>query len=178
MNVDLDRYREPSRDPAVLAARREALLHQLGWLADEAEALGGALDGLPGWALEQTALPDERSVKATLAHLAALDRDVYARWVERVVAEDAPGLDDLEAEDDPAANERALDDLLAEVRRRRAALIEAVGAVPEADWDRTATLGGEARSLYDLVLHIVRYDAEALRTLAYRLHEARLSDRA
>jgi hypothetical protein len=32
------------------------------------------------------------------------------------------------------------------------------------------------RSLYDLVLRIVRRDADELRTLAYRLHEARLGN--
>ena len=73
---------------------------------------------------------------------------------------------------------RPLDALLAEVRRQRAALVAAVQAVPEADWDRTATLQDASVSLYDLVLRIVRHDAETLRTLAYRLHEARLSDRA
>lgn len=178
MSVDLDQYREPSRDPAVLAARREALLDQLGWLSDEADALGQALAALPDWMLTETALPGERSAKSMFAHLAALDRDVYPQWVERLVAQDAPALDDLQAPDDDAANERPLDDLLATIREQRAALLTTIQTVPDGDWDRTATLDGESVSLYDLALRIVRHDADAMRTLAYRLHEANLAKRS
>ena len=182
MPVDLDQYREPSRDPAVLAARREALIDQLGWLSDEAEALGQALTDLPDWMLTETALPGERSAKALFAHLAALDRVVYPLWIERLVTRDTPALDDLQAPDgeafDQAASDRPLDELLAEIRTQRATLVAALQSVPDGDWDRTATLDGETLSLYDLALRIVRHDADSLRTLAYRLHEAKLAQRS
>ena len=177
MKVDLDQYRTPANAPETLEARREALLHQLGWLADEARALGPLLDGLPAWALEQTALPEERSVKATLARLAALDQSVYPRWIEQIVAEEQPTLSPAEvAVDSDDVNAQPVHDLLESLQAARARLLAAIETVPEADWSRTAVLGDETITLYDLILHIVRHDAEELRTLAYRLYEAKLTD--
>ena len=178
MKVDLDQYRTPANAPETLAARREALLHQLGWLADEAGALGPLLEGLPAWALEQTALPEERSVKETLARLTALDRAVYPRWIERILAEEQPTLASAEAAVDSDVNTQAVGALLEALQATRAHLLAAIETVPEANWSRTALLDGETVTLYDLVLRIVRHDAEELRTLAYRLYEAKLTDSA
>lgn len=175
MKVDLDQYREPANAPETMAARREALLDQLGWLADEAEALAPLLGTLPAWALEQTPLPGERSVNATLAHLAALDRTVHPGWLDQLLAEDEPTWTDEALDGSP---EGAVETLLDELRAARAAFIARVEAVPEADWTRTGTLNGEPAVLYDLLLRIVRRDADALRTLAYRLNEAKWSDSA
>ena len=181
MNVDLDRYDDPPSDPATQAARREALLDQLGWLADEAAALRPALATLPTWAVEEAPLQGQLTAKETLAALARRDREVYPRRIARLVAEDVPALDPAEDVADASANDRSLDDLLAEVGEARAAFIEAVGSVPADDWARTATLdageGAETITLYELVLRIVRHDADRLRDLAYRLHEADLSER-
>ncbi|MEM1116165.1 MAG: DinB family protein [Bacteroidota bacterium] len=171
----LDAYAEPPRDAATLAARREALLDQLGWLEDEAAALAPLLAGLPAWALDQAPLPTDLSAKETFAALAALDREVYPAWVARLGAEDAPEVvtpDPLPGTD--GANERDLDALLGDLRAARAALRETVGAVPEAAWARAVTVDGEATDLYGLVLLIVRRDADHLKELAYRLHEADL----
>ena len=41
-------------------------------------------------------------------------------------------------------------------------------------WSRAATLDGEATDLYGLALSIVQRDADHLKTLAYRLHQADL----
>lgn len=174
--VDLDRYREPAQDPGALAERRAALLDQLGWLADEAAALAPALATLPVWALESAPLPGERSVKETLAHLARRDHEAYPRWIERIEEAERPVLRPADTASEEA-NERLLDALVEDLRRGRAALVARVAALPEAMWAREAMLEGETVTLYDLLLRIVRQDADALRALAYRLHEADLTPR-
>ena len=182
MPVDLDDYAETIRDPDTLAKRRAALLHQLGWLADEAAALGPLLAGLPAWAVEQAPLPSDLTAKQTFAALAALDRDVYPAWLDALDAEGAPPtlarpdpLPGLDAADAP------LDALLDAIGEARAALVERVAALDADAWDRPAVLMGlaadgdaVATDLYGVVLDIVRYDADRLKELAYRLHEADL----
>lgn len=177
MEVNLDEHAGPATDPAVLRARREALVDQLGWLADEAEALGPLLAELPAWALEGAPLPGEHSVNETLAHLAALDRMVYPRWLDRLATGEQPALDEAEPPAETGAETRPLDGLLADLRAARTNLIRAFEAAPEALWDRPATLHGQLVTLYDLALRIVRHDADLLRALAYRLHEANLTGR-
>jgi hypothetical protein len=170
----LDAYSEPRRDAATLAARREALVDQLGWLEDEAAALAPLLEGLPAWAVEQAPLPSDLSAKQTFAALAALDRDVYPDWIARLQAEDAPAFETppLKAEED--ANARDLDSLLSDLRAARASLRATVEAVPAEAWARRATLDGDATDLYGIALAIVQRDAEHLKELAYRLHDADL----
>ena len=170
----LDRYSEPRRDAATLAARREALLDQLGWLEDEAAALAPLLKGLPAWAVEQAPMPTDLTAKETFAALAALDRDVYPAWIERLQTEDAPDLTSPTPEAPEGANDRDLDGLLDALRQSRAALREALAAVPPEAWARRATLDGDATDLYGLALAVVRRDADHLKELAYRLHEADL----
>ena len=180
--VDLDRYREPSREPAVLEARRLALVDQLGWLADEAAALGPLLASLPAWAVDQAPVPEEHTVKETLQALAALDRDVYPAWLDRIEAPEASGdMPTFETPDLAAfasgANDRELDALLADVRRHREPLAARVGAIAPEAWDRPLVFDGETTDLYGLALAIVRRDADELKTLAYRLHSADISQR-
>ena len=181
MNVDLDRYREPSRTPEAQADRRAALLDQLGWLAEEADALAPLLDRLPTWAVDAAPLPGDRSVRATLAHLAHLDRTVHARWVERLEAEEHPALvtpeeDAGAARPESADDAPALDTLVAHVREARTALVAQIEALPPAVWEREGTLEGAPVTLHDLLLRVARHDVDLLRALAYRLHEAKLTD--
>ena len=170
----LDRYAEPRRDAATLAARREALLDQLGWLEDESTALAPLLAALPTWAVEQAPMPGDLTAKETFAALAALDRDVYPDWLARLQAEDAPAFTSPTPAGPEGANDRSLDDLLTDLRAARAAFREAMTAVPAEAWSRAATLDGEATDLYGLALSIVQRDADHLKTLAYRLHQADL----
>ena len=181
---DLDAYAEPRRDAATLAARREALLDQLGWLEDEAAALAPLLAALPAWATDQAPMPNDRTAKETFAAFAALDREVTPRWLERIASEDAPALETPDLEDAlEGANDRDLDDLLADVRAARADLRAAFEAVPAVAWSRKAVLpsdgalDGATTDLYGVALHVVRRDAEWLKELAYRLHEADLRPR-
>ncbi len=171
----LDRYAEPPRDAATLAARREALLDQLGWLEDEAAALAPLLAALPAWAVEQAPLPTDLSAKETFAALAALDREVYPGWIERFQTEDAPTVETpAPLPGTEGANETTLDTLLDALRQSRAALRETLAAVPAEAWSRRATLDGTETDLYGLALAIVQRDADHLKELAYRLHEADL----
>ena len=174
---DLDRYREPSREPAVLKARRLALVEQMRWLVDEAEALGPLLATLPAWALDQTPVPEERTVKETLAALASLDRETTPAWLDRIDAgEDTPAFTTPDLSGLAAgANERDLDDLLTAVRTNRQPLADRVEAIPAETWDRPLRLDGEETDLYGLILTLVRRDADELKTLANRLHGADLT---
>ncbi|MEM6328096.1 MAG: hypothetical protein AAF791_13365 [Bacteroidota bacterium] len=179
--VDLDRYREPSREPAVLEARRHALVEQMRWLIAEADALGPLLGSLPPWAVDQAPVPEELSIKETLQALAAVDRTVIPAWLDRITEADG---DDVLAFESPhlgdaaaGANDRDLADLLADVTAAREPLAARVAEIPAATWDRAVSLDGEAMDLYGLVLAIVRRDADELKTLAYRLHGADLSQR-
>lgn len=170
----LDKYSEPRRDAATLAARREALIDQLGWLEDEAAALAPLLSSLPAWAVEQAPLPSDLSAKETFAALAALDRDVYPGWISRLQSEDAPAFETPPLTAPEGTNDRGLDALLAELRQSREALRVTVQAVPAEAWARTATLDGDETDLYGIALAIVQRDAEHLKELAHRLHDADL----
>ncbi|MEM0962065.1 MAG: hypothetical protein AAGK21_05925 [Bacteroidota bacterium] len=174
----LDDYTAPRRDAETLAARREALLDQLSWLEDEATALTPLLSALPTWATDQAPLPTDLTAKETFAALAALDRDIYPVWLDRVQSEESPALDtpfSLPGTD--GANGRDLEDLLQDLRQSRRAFRETVEAVPPEAWGRPVVLDGSETDLYGLALAIVQRDADRLRELAYRLHEADLRPR-
>ena len=172
---DLDRYAEPSRAPEVLAARRAALLDQLGWLTDEAAALAPLLAALPAWAVDQSPMPDQPTAKEVFAGLATLDREVYPGWLHQLDAEALPEL----AIPSPlpgteGANSRDLADLLADVQAARTDLVARITAIDAGAWDRAAVLNGAETDLYGLGLAMVQHDADRLKDLAYRLHEADL----
>ena len=190
--ADLDRYAQPPRDAATLAARREALLDQLGWLEDEATALAPLLAPLPAWATEQAPMPGDVTAKETFAVIAAEDRDLTPVWIARALAEDAPDLTTPEprgtlaasegnrpatSEGVGAANDRPLDDLLDDLKAARAALRESFESVPAELWSRRLVLDGTETDLYGLALAVVQRDADRLKNLAYRLHEADLRPR-
>lgn len=165
--IDLDAYARPAADAATLAARREALLDQMGWIEDEATALGPLLGALPPWAVEQAPLPTDISVNATLAALARLDRETLATWFDA----DAPAGLTL-ALPAPPETDAPLDVLLADVAAARRDLRARAEALDPAAWSRAVTVNGDATDLYGAVLRIVQHDADRLKEIAYRLHEA------
>ena len=157
-----------------VADRREALLDQLDYLVAEVEALAPLLARLPADYLAAS-LPDERSVLATLAHLAALD-EVYTDRLRRFVTEDTPR---FESADPDGTVHDALDPALADVAAARRRLVEAFRSLAPADWHRTATFpDNERRDVAGFALAIVHHDAAELRRLAYRMHESHITERA
>ena len=169
--VDLDAYVAAPRDAATLAARREALLDQMGWLEDESTALGPLLGALPPWAVDQAPLPTDLSVRDTLAALAALDRDVFSAWFAKAAGE-AASLSIPSPLPAPPPTEAALDALLADVAAARRDLrAKAAALAPEA-WSRPLVLDGAPTDLYGATLALVQHDADRLKEIAYRLYEA------
>lgn len=162
-------------EPRPAASRRDALLDQLRYLLAELDALGPVLERLPAGVLTAS-LPGERSVLATFAHLAALDREVDLDRLRRIVAEDEPV---FEARDPDGEVREALDAALADARSARETLADAFERVPAEDWARTAVFpDGERRDVYGFALAVTQRDAAELRRLAHRMHESRLTDRA
>lgn len=184
--VDLDHYAAPKNAPATQAARREALLAQLGWLTVEAEALGPLMATLPPGVLTGRPMLDTRSVKETFGLLATLDREVHALQIARMLSEDTPALDradEAALAEGTAWNDADLDALLDRMRDARQALLDQLTALPLEAWQRTATLASvtddpETLTLSAYVLRICQHDADRLRDLAYRLHESKLTSRA
>lgn len=172
--ADLDRYAQPKRDAATLEARRQALIDQLGWLEDEATALAPLLATLPSWATDQAPMPGDLTAKETFAQLAAWDRDLTPGWLDQVLTTDTPHLGEPAPEADAQANERSLDSLLGDIRSARAALRQRVEAIAPEAWARRVVLDGTETDLYGLLLAVVQRDADHLKTLAYRLHQADL----
>lgn len=171
--IDLDAYADAPRDAATLAARREALAEQLGWLEDEAAVLAPLLDALPEWAVRQAPLPTDLSVAETFAALAAYDQTVAQAWLD--AAEAADGRDVTTPDPLPVgASDAPLADLLAAVQRARRALRTRLAALPPEAWAHRFRVDGQENDLYDALLGLCRRDADALRALAYRLHEADL----
>ena len=175
--ADLDAYAEPRRDAATLAARRTALVDQLGWLEDESAALVPLLADLPAWATDQAPMPGDLTAKETFVQLAVWDRDVTSEWLRRALAEDAPELVTPEPQAQPGANDRPLPDLLTDLQGARVGLRQQVEAIDPDAWSRRVVLDGAETDLYGLVLAVVQRDAEHLKTLAYRLHQADLRPR-
>lgn len=160
---------------------REALLDQLSLLCDEAEALAPLLARVPEPLLTERVL-DERSILEAFAHLEALDRTVYPDRLARAVAGESPRLPDPEATDG-TPHETAADALVA-LRDARSALLDAFAALPPEAWSAEALFTdhetGDALpgTVADFALAIAQHDAAVLRMIAYRLHEAHLTDRA
>ena len=173
--VNLDAYARPAADAATLAARRAALLDQMGWIEDEALALGPLLGALPPWAVDQAPLPTDLSVRDTVAALAALDRETLPAWfdaAETPESAETPALTIPRPLPAPPASDAPLGVLLADLAAARAALRVRAAAVPPAAWSRPLVLDGRATDLYGATLALVQHDADRLKEIAYRLHEA------
>jgi hypothetical protein len=115
-----------------MAGERERLLAQIEALADE-EAARVPVDGV-GEA--------QWSVKEQCAHLAEMET-AYRAWVERALAEENPDVGRVRG--DPVAipleraNEAALSDLVAELRRQRERTLALIARLRPEDYERTAT---------------------------------------
>jgi len=173
--IDIDEAR--SDDPNSL---RRALLDQIAYLLDEIDALRTVVEDVPEQIKSGRPAPDALTMKELYGVIATLDAEVRQPRVERVVQEEIPFLEPVDAEEqvrDAGWNERAIDAILDEVRSERRALVDELEALSVDQWQRTATLENETVTLFELVYRMARADAERLRDLGYRLHNAHLSER-
>lgn len=166
-----------TEDPGAL---RDALVDQMGYLLAEIEALKPVVRGLPDDIKEGRPGPDVLTMKELYGAIATLDEEVREPRVERVVEEDEPAFSQTEIASEVREgpwNELEMEAILDRVETARNRLVDRLDALPLDAWHRTATLGEETYTLFELVHEMTQEDADRLRALGYRLHGAHLSDR-
>lgn len=163
------------------AALREALLDQLAYLVDEIEALRGIVHRVPEPVLTARPPGEALSIKQAYGVLAVLDEAVHLPRFRRLAAEDEPAFEPP----DPAGfaaheawDDAPIDALLARVQAARRALVAFLRTLPPDAWARTATVDGVLHDGYALAHAVTQHDADLLRPVGYRLHEARLTGRS
>lgn len=172
--IDIDQAR--ADDPEAL---REALIDQFGYLVDEITALRTVVDSLPDAILNGRPEPGALSMKELYGAIATLDAEIRQARVDRIVDEEGPSLSPVDIDDevhDAGWNERAIHDILEEVKTARRALTERLEDLPLDAWHHAATLEGETLTLFGLVHRMTKSDFQRLRDLGYRLHGAHLSE--
>ena len=177
----------PEATPAEKAQWRAALLDQLAYLQDELEALRPVVGRVPDTLQEGRPLPSDLSLKETYGLIATLDADVRLARLRHMVAEDEPHFD---AVDEAALaaredwNARPIEAILDQVQAARQALVEALRALPEAEWTRTGFFNDPSppprpvrRDVYAFAHAITQHDTDVLRAIGHRLHESHLTRR-
>ena len=178
----------PRAAPEEKARWRQALLDQLAYLQDELEALRPIIDRVPEPLQAGRPLPGDLSLKETYGLLATLDTDVrpgqLRRMVAEMAAEDEPHFD---AVDEAALvaqadwNGRPIEAILKEAQAARQALVEALRALPKAEWARAGVFAEDGRDVrrdvYAFAHAITQYDTDVLRAIGQRLHESHLTRR-
>jgi hypothetical protein len=168
----------PTDDPAAPGDDlRAALLDQLAYLIEEAEATRSVVGAVPEAVQTGRALPDDRTMRETYGLLAALDRQVHAPRMRTLAAATGapPAFDHADPDALVAAhawNEVAMDALLDDVQAARRTLLDALRAVD--DWSRTLTVGSEPLDVFTYAHRVAEADFRLLRTLSLRLHDANL----
>lgn len=159
---------------------REALLDQLAHLIDEVEAVKPVVDQVPH-ELQQLPTTETRlSLRQTYGLLAAYDTEVLLPRLERMVAEDDPHFEPVDAEalaDAADWNAQPIDVLLDRVQEARRTLLTFLKRLPAADWNRTATVGETPYDVYGLAHHATQHDTDLLREIGYHLYTL-MPDRA
>ena len=176
MEETIDIAEARAEDPEAL---RDALVDQFGYLVDEIPALRSVVDGLPAELLGGLPVPAARTRQELSGAVAPPDPEARRSGVDRIgYGEDlqrAPV--DVDAEVyDAGWNDRAIDDILQEVKGARRALTERLETLPLDAWHRAATLEDETLTLFGLVHRMTKNDFQRLRDLGYRLHGAHLSE--
>lgn len=159
---------------------RMALLDQLAYLKDEIEALKGVIGRVPERLQEGRPVPGELSLKEAYGLIATLDADVRLPRLHRMVAEDEPH---FEAADEAALatrqdwNALPMEAILVRVQAARQALLEALRALPEEEWNRTGVFVDIHRDVYGLAHAVTQHDTDVLRAIGQRLHDSHLTSR-
>lgn len=173
------------RPPTVPDAAREAVLHQLGHLVDEVEAVRPRIGPVSDALLEGRPRPQDRSIKEIFGLMAALDARVYGPALARLGDDEPvpPSGEEAALPDEPGWNDRDIDALLATVVEARRRLVATAEALPPEAWTRTVTAASvqgkdlpkqdaEVLSVLELLRRLCRQDAQRLRTVGYRLYES------
>lgn len=169
------------RDPGEV---RAALIDQLRYLIDEVEALKAVVDRVPSSVREGRPTPDALSMKEIYGVIARRDEHVHRPRLERIAGGedgDAPHfapVDDASLAEDEDWNAEPIHDILDRLQSTRRALVALLDDLPAPAWARTARIGGEVQNVYEIAYRIAQDDAERLRTLGRRLHEANLTERS
>lgn len=147
------------------ATQRLPLLDQLRYLMDEAAMLRHVLPRVPEALQEGRAREDALSLKETLALLAHLD--THVRLPALAGAASVAPADPREAV--AGANGQPAEALLDTLTEARAALVEAVEALPPERWEQPIE---GAATLYAYLHAVTQEDAAHLRALALQLYDA------
>lgn len=163
-----------------LATLREALLSQLAYLIDEAEAMRKLASEIPEPLQTARPLPEEPSLRETYGMLIAADEQVFGPALDALLEGTArilPLPDDVQLQTFEDWNAIPLALLLDRLRQaRRALLMRLKQAAPEA-WEHAAYCASERWDVYRYVYAIVQHDFSLLQALGYRLYNATLPGR-
>jgi len=160
---------------------RRALLDQLAYLIDEVEALKAVVDRVPEPLQAARPLEEDLSLKEIYGMLVTLDEAVHLPRLRRMVAEDEPAFDAVEAASLVRAagwNEQPILAILDRVQQTRRDLLSFISVLPAGAWTSTAYIGAVRSDVYGLAHAITQQDVDLLRMIGYRLHESHLTRRA
>lgn len=159
---------------------RQVRLDQMSYLVHETEALERIIERLPVELLETAPPTESFSVKERFGLLALMDEAIYRRWVEQIMAEDEPQLDEPDEEALVAQepwNEQDMGVILARVREARKELVHLFQQIPAEDWKRAGYFNDQRRDIYALARDIAHQDATHLRAMGQRLYESNMTSR-
>ena len=167
--------------PARFDSLRDALLDQLAYLADEAEALRAVIRLVPPVVLETQPVPGELSVKELYALLLRRDEVVNTPFVRQLLDGRTPEVSDPPTEvllEGTDWNASPIDRILTRLTSVRRDLVAACRQADDDSWRRSGISDTGTTELYTYLYNVVQQDVDVLRTLGERLHAARLSDRS
>lgn len=159
---------------------RAALLDQLTHLIHEVEAVRPVVDQVPDELQQLPTTETKLSLRQTYGMLATYDTEVLLPRLERMIAEDDPHFEPVDAEALAAEanwNEQPIDALLDRVRQARQAVVDMLQRLPPDEWDRTATVGETPYDVYGLAHYVTQHDTDLLREIGYHLYTL-MPDRA
>lgn len=159
-----------------LEKQRDVLIGQAEHLVHEIHALEEQVKSVPDDVLSTSPLEHEPSIKELYALIGLYDENVYLPAIRAMIAKKNPRL--VEGEDADLLsrgkwNEESFVAVLGFVRDVRTELVGLVKSLPDAAWERQASVGQRSITLFEVVYSIVQHDAEILRAAARRMHDSR-----